>query len=62
MLRDARVVAIFFRNENFRNITFVVGAFMNPFDLHRTDRLLKQGYVIKTTGYELDAPFFGEWI
>jgi hypothetical protein len=25
-------------------------------------RLLKQGYVIKTTGYELEDPFFGEWI
>ena len=25
-------------------------------------RLLKQGYVIKTTGYGLEDPFFGEWI
>ena len=25
-------------------------------------RLLKQGYVIKTTAYELEDPFFGEWI
>jgi hypothetical protein len=25
-------------------------------------RLMKQGYVIKTTGYELEDPFFGEWI
>lgn len=25
-------------------------------------RLLKQGYVIKTAGYELEDPFFGEWI
>ena len=25
-------------------------------------RLLKQGYVVKTTGYELEDPFFGEWI
>ena len=25
-------------------------------------RLLKQGYLIKTTGYELEDPFFGEWI
>ncbi len=25
-------------------------------------RLLKQGYVIKTTGYELEDPFFGKWI
>ncbi len=25
-------------------------------------RLLKQGYVIKTVGYELEDPFFGEWI
>ena len=25
-------------------------------------RLLKQGYVIKTTSYELEDPFFGEWI
>lgn len=25
-------------------------------------RLIKQGYVIKTTVYELEDPFFGEWI
>lgn len=25
-------------------------------------RLVKQGYVIKTTSYELEDPFFGEWI
>ena len=25
-------------------------------------RLLKQGYVIKTDAYELEDPFFGEWI
>ena len=25
-------------------------------------RLVKQGYVIKTTTYELEDPFFGEWI
>jgi hypothetical protein len=25
-------------------------------------RLLRQGYVIKTVGYELEDPFFGEWI
>lgn len=25
-------------------------------------RLLKQGYVIKTSAYELEDPFFGEWI
>ena len=25
-------------------------------------RLLKQGYVIKTGSYELEDPFFGEWI
>jgi hypothetical protein len=25
-------------------------------------RLVKQGYVIKTTAYELEDPFFGEWI
>ena len=25
-------------------------------------RLLKQGYVVKTDAYELEDPFFGEWI
>ena len=25
-------------------------------------RLVKQGYVIKSTSYELEDPFFGEWV
>lgn len=25
-------------------------------------RLVKQGYVIRTNTYELEDPFFGEWI